>query len=184
MVAGPGNVPLCEAEIQKDYLPLGRHLKVLRLDVAVDDRVFLVVEEIKRLEKLVCPVEHLLDGEWLVGLLEHAKQILAGDVLHHEVLAIVLDEMVADAGEGNMLEAVQQTGLAFDRFAVIVVHAKRFLDRDGAVETLVHGDIDSAHAPLADLFLDPISVLKDLSVLDHRINLRSPWGLSLLQITG
>ena len=134
----------------------------------MDDRVFLVVEEVEGFEQLVGPVEHLLDREGLVGLLHDAVQVLAGDVLHHEVLPVVLEEMIADARQGGMLETVKKTCFALDRPAVIIVHAERFLDRDDAAEPLVRGDIDRAHAPLADLFIDPIALLKDLSRLDHR----------------
>ena len=58
-----------------------------------------------------------------------------------------------------MFKAVEKTSLAFDRFAEIIIHAKRLFDRHRAAKTHVRRDIHRTHAALADLLVDLITLL-------------------------
>jgi hypothetical protein len=86
-------------------------------------------------------------------------QVLTLDVLHHQELPVLFQKMIAYARQCGVFQAVEQARLAFDRFAVVVVHAKRFLDRDDASKALVRRDVHSAHAALTDLPVDAIALL-------------------------
>src|SRR5215207_9016720 len=61
LVIGVGRIPFRQAEVQKNDLPACVELQILRLDVAVDDRIVLVVEEIESVEQLVRPRENFVD---------------------------------------------------------------------------------------------------------------------------
>src|SRR5688572_1962104 len=103
----------------------------------------------------------------MVVILHHVSEVLARDVFHHQELSVLFKEMITDARERGMLQAIQKTRFTLNRLAIIVVHEKGFFDRYPASETLVRGDIHRTHTALPDLFFDAVSLLKNFTRFDH-----------------
>jgi hypothetical protein len=70
--------------------------QVLRLDVAMNDLRILRVQVIERITKLVRPPQDIALGKRTLTARLHFKQILAGNVLHHQELAFAFGKVVAD----------------------------------------------------------------------------------------
>src|SRR5690242_271714 len=134
----------------------------------MNDLRFLCVQIIERVEQLIRPRQHLVGGKRTSFTRHHLRQVVAGDVLHHEKLPVGFGKMVADARQRGMMQTCEQPRFAFELFAQTFVGKERLFQRDGGIETLIDGFIDGAHAALAELAHDPIPALEDCVWRQHR----------------
>ena len=72
----------------------------------------LCVQIIKRVEQLIAPGQHLIRRKRALLVRHHLGQIVAGNVLHHQKLAIAFAEVIAYARQGRMMHAREQTRFA------------------------------------------------------------------------
>jgi hypothetical protein len=158
---------LRQAEVEQHDLLARRELQILRLDVAVDDGHLLRVQVVQGVEQLVCPSEHVGDGEGAPALLEHVGEVVAGDVLHDEELPLALGEVVADARQDVMPEVIEEPRLALEGAAQTRVVEEGLFDGDGRAEALVGRDVDGPHAAPPDLLADEVAILQDCVGSDH-----------------
>src|SRR4051794_11398289 len=93
---------LRQTEIEEDNLPFRRELQILRLDIAMDDGRLLCVQVIQSVQQLVRPIQDLRDGKRCPTLFQLLKEVFAWNELHHEKLALLVREVVADARQGRM----------------------------------------------------------------------------------
>ena len=96
-------------------------------------------------------------------------QRLARDVLEDDVGAPVVLAGVDDADQVGMRELGDRPRLAAEALELVLLVgdlAVQHLDRDGAVERLVDGQVDGGHAAAAQLRLQPVAAGEHRS--DHR----------------
>src|ERR1043166_1360051 len=96
---------LREPEIQQDDLPAASQLKILRLDVAMDNWRVLRVQIIERVEQLISPGQNLVGRKRSLFAGRHLRQVLAGNELHHEKLSVAFREVVANPRECRMMHS-------------------------------------------------------------------------------
>ncbi len=109
---------------------------------------------------------------------QHDREILAGNVLHYQELPISFIKMIADARQRLMVHSRQQTRFSLELFAEFFVCEKRFLQRHGSVETLVHRLIHGPHSALAELANNPVALLQNCICCQHK-SIRSLRRMSL-----
>jgi hypothetical protein len=98
----------------------------------------------------------------------HLRQIVAGNVLHYQKLAIAFPKVIAHAWQSWMMHARQQARFALKLASQALIGKQRFLQRDGRVEPLVNSFVNSAHATLAELLNYAIAILQDQSGGEHQ----------------
>src|ERR1043165_5819552 len=99
----------------------------------MDDLRILRVEIVERVKQLVRPGQHLIDGKWSPSPRHHLRQIIAGDKLHYEKLAISFGKMVTHARQRRMMQTREQTCLALELFAQTFVGKQRLFEGHGRV---------------------------------------------------
>ena len=67
--------------------------------------------------------------------------------------------MVADAGQGRMMQTRQESGLALELLAQTLVGKERFFKGNGGIETLIDRLVNGAHSTLPELPHDAITAL-------------------------
>src|ERR1051325_1764519 len=90
---------------QKRKLPARGQLQILRFNIAVNNRRLLRVQIVERIEQLVGPLHHVVQGKRAALLLEHLFQVRAGDKLHDEKLPGPFREVVDHAGQRRVAQA-------------------------------------------------------------------------------
>src|SRR5207245_2166308 len=138
-----------QSEIEQDDLAARRQLQVLRLDIAMNNLRLLRVQVIERVAKLIRPTQHFVLRESPLAARLHLKQILARDKLHHQKLAVVFCEMVADARQRLMMKPRKQARLALELLAQSLVSKERFFKSYDGIKPLIDRFVDRAHAALA-----------------------------------
>ncbi len=138
-----------QAEVADLRLRLGREQNVRRLDVAVNDPVFVGVGQ--------AVANAFDDGDGLdridravVGGIEER---LAVHQLHHDVRHAVGIAKIIDANQVRMIEAGHRLGLAFEglvELRVLAELARQDLDRDIAVEAPLASPVHGSHPALGD----------------------------------
>ena len=97
--------------------------------------------------------------------LQDRAEVVALDVLQHEVEPAVDLAEVVDADDVRVVEVGLDLGLATEPRAegrVLAQVAREDLDRDAAVEPLLDREVDTAHPAAADLLDDLIALDLDL----------------------
>ena len=125
----------------------------------MNDLRILRVEVVERIEQLIRPRQNLVDGKWTSFAIHHLRQIIAGDELHHEKLSITFREMVADTRQCRMMQAREESGLAFKLLSQAFLGKQRLFQRDRGVETLIDGLVNRTHPALPKLAYDAIATL-------------------------
>src|SRR5215216_773487 len=125
----------------------------------MDDLRILRVQVVERVEQLIRPRQNLVRGKWTSFAIHHLRQIIAGDELHHEKLAIAFGKMVADARQCGMMQASEEPRLTLELFAQAFFGKKRLFQRHGGIEALINRFVDSAHTALPKLAYDTIPAL-------------------------
>ena len=121
------------------------------------------MEIVQRGQDLVDPLEGSRLGRGAVPGNE-LLQVVTLDIIHDEVLALVLDgKVVGDAGEVGVAQWVQQAGLARELPLRRGGGHPVLLDGDGCAEAHVGAPVDGAHSALAQQGVDLVPVLQDLS---------------------
>ena len=88
-------------------------------------------------------------------------QIFAFDIIHHQVLALVLnDEMVSNTRQVGVAQIRQDDGFAPELACVFLVVKQVFFDGYGYTQAFIGSAIDCAHAPFAQGFNNTIAVIK------------------------
>src|SRR5207302_4119211 len=109
--------------------------------------------------KLIGPTQDLSLRKRRVALGLHFRKVFAGDVLHHQKLAVTFVEMIADARQCLMMKPRQQARLALELLTQFLVIKQSFLERDRRIEALVHGLVNRAHPALTKLPNDAVATL-------------------------
>src|SRR6185503_10945241 len=128
-------------------------------DVAMNYLRILRVKIVERIEQLIGPGQNLIGGKRASFTSHHLRQIVAGNKLHHEELAVAFRKMVTHARQRGMMQTSEQTRFAFELFAQPFVGKQGFFQRNGRIETLIDRLVDSAHAALSELPNDAITAL-------------------------
>src|SRR5215213_4951909 len=125
----------------------------------MDDLRLLGMEVVERIEQLISPRQNLVCRKRPAFARHHLRQVIAGDKLHDEKLAVGFGKMVADAWQRRMMQASEQTGLALELLSQAFIRKKRLFQRHGRIETLVDRLVNRAHAALPELAPDAIPAL-------------------------
>src|SRR6266516_1905251 len=86
---------------------------------------------------------------------------MAGHELHHQKLTFAMSEVVHDSGQRGMTQVRQQLSFALERAPLLVVNSEGLFDRDDTTQILVHGLVDSTHAPVAELVDDAVALAQN-----------------------
>src|SRR5579859_1213133 len=162
-----------QAKIQHLNLAFGRHHDVARLEVLMNDSVFVCLLE--RSGNLQADGNPFLFGQGAFG--EALTECFAGNVLHDEEVDVVLDVEVVDRADVWMVEFGQGQGFLAESFARRVLSqlsGREDFQGNISVEPLIARSIDNAHSTGADLFED--MVMAD-SLADHGLG-TCRWGES------
>src|SRR5581483_8948030 len=156
-----------DAEVDEHRAAVLVDHNVAGLEVAVDDRRRLRVQEAEHIENLARPAQHLGLGQPAAGaeLVEHPLQIAASNELHHQVVAIILGEVVDDVGDARMGKHGEYARLArevLDRLLLgNPVADDHLLDGDRATgEPGVVGEIDPSHPTLAEHLVHAVATVE------------------------
>ena len=115
--------------------------------------------------ELARDVDHQALGQRLVvARSELLFEVAPLDILHHQVMAILIVEAIGDGGNRLMLQLREGIGLAreivvgFESLLLVDEVIDHLLDRAGAIgEALVAGEIDHAHSAAAEQPLDRVA---------------------------
>src|SRR3989304_7691872 len=91
-----------QPEVHQLDQPIWCDLQVARLDVAVQNGRVLAVQVGESIGKLVSPIQHIRLGQkalLLVSLADQGSQVLAGNEVHYQVIAVTDREEIAHLGE-------------------------------------------------------------------------------------
>src|SRR6185369_15966508 len=114
-----------KTKVEQDDLAAPSQFHVLRLDVAVNDLRILCMQIVERVQQLVRPCQNLIGRKWSSFASHHLRQIVTGDELHHEKLAVAFGKMVADARQRRMMQTRQKSGLSFKLLSQTLVRKQR-----------------------------------------------------------
>jgi hypothetical protein len=102
-------------------------------------------------EKLITPVQYLLDWKGTAALCAHRGQIVTFDEMHYQELAFAFSEVVAYPRKGGMMHASEKPGFSLKLLSQSLVGEKRLFQSDGRIQTLIDSLIDRAHTTLSKL---------------------------------
>ncbi len=145
-----------DAEVDQLQRPARLKHDVARFQVAEDDRRVLLVEIVEHHCQLPGPDQRLPLVEATRRSAYDRIQRLTGHVFHDQIGVIALAEVVHDAGNAGVVEPSQHLRLAAKgvdgRLPVGRGHLRRvhlFHGHGQMAQTVILGQIDRAHAPLA-----------------------------------
>ena len=158
------------AEVDEGHVAVGLQHDVGGLHVAVDDGRVLAVQIAQHVTELLRPFDDVLLG-LRAELLQGLAQRVALDVVHDDDEGFVRVDDIDDAGEVGVIELFENVGLGHQallhRLKVQDAVLANFLDGPLLVGLLVHGEIDHAHAALADLVQNFILAVYQRSDFEH-----------------
>jgi hypothetical protein len=131
-----------------------------RLDVAVDDAR--LVREVERVEQLQHEAEDRRQVERVLGV-EVVLELLALDVLHHDVRELAFGAEVVHLHDMGMVEPRHGAHFALEAHGIVargrlVDRARQDgLDRDPAVEARVQSVVDQSHGAFPEHPLDLVA---------------------------
>ena len=142
--------------------------------------------KVERIGDLVRPGEHFFFlEERLVAACfqQQSAQILAGDIVHDQVIARTVRKEIRDFWQVGMVETRENSSLAQELFAGFFSYVFRegavifdFLQRAlTSLETGIVGKVDGTHAALTDPFPDLVAAAQYLPVLEGWEQLFSFW---------
>ena len=148
LVCHPAN--LGDAKVhQFDRLAIGQQADVSRLDVAVDDRAWVIDVQVGHgIQHLVYPDQNLVLGQWS-RLLQQLAQILSLDVLHDQVLVSRrLDKVVRHPRQDRMVEVGQYSRFHVELLLCAGRRIRAILDGTELLHHQVLGEVDITKAAL------------------------------------
>ena len=159
--------PAREAEIEHLDAVLRTHDDIGGLEIAMDDAALVRMRE--GAGDLRAVPEHGFDGQAVER--QHLGERAAVDELHRDEHAAAGIADLVDGADVRMIEVRGRAGLVEEPAAILGCgrsgrSAANQLDRHGALQPLVAGAIDHAHAALAEAGLD--AVLPE-RLADHRV---------------
>ena len=125
----------------------------------MNDLRILRVQIVERIAQLIAPAQHLFLRKGTVAARQHFVKVFARNVLHHQKLPVAFVEMIAYPRQRRMMHPRQQTRLAFELLAQLLIGEQRLFQRDDSIEPLVKRLINRAHAALPKLANDSIASL-------------------------
>ena len=144
-----------QAKVENFQLAVGVDPKISRLEIAMDD--ILAVRGFQPARQLYAQFQDGLLRKRLLG--EHLVQIETGDVFRDQVIDAILLPEVEGHGDVGMVQLADRQRLFAELFASGIVGKQscgQDLDRDVALQLLIMGAKDHAHASGANLFDQPI----------------------------
>ena len=149
-----------DAEIGEFGVAAGIDHDIGRLDVALDDAR--LVREVERIEQLGHEAEYRREVERVLGV-EVVLELLALDVLHHDVREIAFGAEVVHLHDMGMIEPRYGAHFALEAHRILarggpVERARKDgLDRDPAVQGGVQAVVDQAHRAFPEHALDLVA---------------------------
>ena len=186
LAAGAG-----DAEVGDLDLPGGRDEHVAGLHVAVDDAVAGARTRARRRCRRRCPRSGREPRS--ASCVDHVAQRPAVDVLHDDERRAVLLAPVEDADDVGVVQARGGLRLApepLDERGVARELGGEHLERDGAVELRVAGEVHVGHAAVRDLADDLVAVREDGRRRGHGVGAtlsvgpRPAWAQTRVPRTG
>lgn len=113
----------------------------------------------------ITPAEHLIDGGWLPG--DTCAQIGALNIVHHQVLAILENEMVGNPRQVGMTQGRQQASLPSKLPFGFGVEVEVLFYCDFNVKRDIVRKVYRAHAALTELSLDAVALVEDVARLQR-----------------
>ena len=172
---GPGHADDAEVEdLQRTAVAVDH--QVGRLDVAMDHARLVGVGQTRAQALHHLELAHERDR---LAAPNQLRQRLAADELHRDERPALEDAELVDRDDVRMREAAGGAGLALEALAhLLVVEAlAQELDRDGAIERGIAGEIDVAHPAALDEALDGV-LADDLGQYGRqaRLSARMAWA--------
>jgi hypothetical protein len=124
--------------------------------------------------ELACDVDYQAFGQWLATLSELLFQVTTFNIFHHQVMAVLVIETVADRWNGGMLQLGESISLAGEVF--VGLQALLGIDKvvnhffDGAWtvrQALIMRQVDHPHAAAAQQAFNSVSLLQYNSRLER-----------------
>ena len=150
---------LGQAEVHQHDRPVRVQLDIGWLDVPMDDRRRAGVQVGQRAAQGIRPPQDLI-YRW-GAMLGMGVEIYPFDVVHHQVLAVLVDEVVGHAWQIGMAQAGEQRSLAVELALRLRVDVEIFLDRHPDLKGFIRGQIDGTHAALAEHAFDAIAMMEE-----------------------
>src|SRR6185503_10543937 len=158
---------LRQTEVEQYHITAIGELQVLRLDVSMDYRRLVRVKIFERRKQLITPVQHVGDGKGETLSQKLCAQIIARNKFHNQELAVGIDEMIDDLGQGRVTQPRKQARFALKRAAHLLIGEKGFLQRYSARQSLIPRFVDRAHSAARQQTNDLVASLKDSSWCEH-----------------
>jgi hypothetical protein len=159
---------LGQAEVEEDDLAGASQFQVLGLDISVNDGRPMRMQILQRIEQLIGPLQYLIAIKRPASEFQLCGEVITGDELHDKELAIAFDEVIADSGESDVMEAGEQSGFALEGARQLFVAEEGLLERDRRSQAEVDCLVDRAHPAVADHSYDPVSILQDCGRREHK----------------
>jgi hypothetical protein len=167
-----GGQQLDKAEVHQFDTTCWGDLDVARLDVPMEHRWVLSMQEVESAAELVSPSEHLALGERLpfpYGTGQQLVEVLTGHKVHHQVVAVLLSEIVGYLGKIGVIETCQSARFLVELVAALLQFVAGGV---GIWESLLHGTeptlkaevfgtIGCTHASSPNQFDDLVSLSQD-----------------------
>lgn len=177
----------CNAEIDQVEMVVGGHHHIVWLQVAEDNRRLVAMEVAQDGAELDAYIQYLGNRKLLLrGKFQAARQRLTVNIVHNEIPASVLLEVVIDVRQVGMRKAGEQ--LRFvpegdDRTLHLLriepTHAHLFGGADGIVEEHILYFVDRAEASLPQLLHNAIALFQ---LIGAREQARSGTGIDHLRL--
>ena len=135
-----------EAEIEQLGARLRQH-DIGRFEIAVDDAR--AVGFVERIGDVNADLQHLFERQRTLGAGQSRRQCLAFEILHHEVVNLLVTADVVDGADVRMRQRGNRSCLALESRAAIRIGGevgRQHLHRHRAIEPRVTGCVDLAHS--------------------------------------
>jgi hypothetical protein len=135
---------------------VGGDFDILRLNITVDDRWVLFVQIADRITYLHNIGQSLRFGERPTMLFDNFPQILALNIIHHQILLSLKAKMMNHTGQPWVAQPGQNQGLLLELVDTLGRLEEIFFNRHRHIEVLVKPAIDGSHPSVGQQTVNPI----------------------------
>src|SRR5688500_6236872 len=136
----------------------------------MDDRRLVRMQVRKSIKKLVRPKHHPAHRKRFLRHLDPLRQIVTGDVFHHEILLLAFTEVIANLRKHWVTHSGECPRLALKRVSEHLITGKKSsLEGNCTAEALIDREINLAHSTFTNQMNDQITAL-DQSVRGKRFH--------------